>query len=62
MTADVLGTSEVNENCSFSHFQRSFLGYASFKVGELLRSKEQLLALSLRWVSLSAIIRLQGLA
>ncbi|XP_054418844.1 inositol polyphosphate 4-phosphatase type II isoform X2 [Pteronotus mesoamericanus] len=27
---------------------RSFLGYASFKVGELLRSKEQLLALSLR--------------
>ncbi|XP_026922440.2 inositol polyphosphate 4-phosphatase type II isoform X1 [Acinonyx jubatus] len=27
---------------------RSFLGYASFKVGELLKSKEQLLALSLR--------------
>ncbi|XP_025318120.1 inositol polyphosphate 4-phosphatase type II isoform X2 [Canis lupus dingo] len=27
---------------------RSFLGYASFTVGELLRSKEQLLALSLR--------------
>ncbi|KAM5308227.1 inositol polyphosphate 4-phosphatase type II isoform 4-T4 [Glossophaga mutica] len=27
---------------------RSFLGYASFKVGELLRSKERLLALSLR--------------
>ncbi|XP_069349053.1 inositol polyphosphate 4-phosphatase type II isoform X3 [Eulemur rufifrons] len=28
--------------------ERSFLGYASFKVGELLKSKEQLLALSLR--------------
>ncbi|XP_032712988.1 inositol polyphosphate 4-phosphatase type II isoform X1 [Lontra canadensis] len=27
---------------------RSFLGYASFEVGELLKSKEQLLALSLR--------------
>ncbi|XP_074234149.1 inositol polyphosphate 4-phosphatase type II isoform X1 [Camelus bactrianus] len=27
---------------------RSFLGYASFKVGELLKSKEQVLALSLR--------------
>ncbi|XP_027626146.1 type II inositol 3,4-bisphosphate 4-phosphatase isoform X2 [Tupaia chinensis] len=27
---------------------RSFLGYASFKVGELLKSKEQLLVLSLR--------------
>ncbi|KAM5255902.1 inositol polyphosphate 4-phosphatase type II isoform 6-T6 [Ctenodactylus gundi] len=27
---------------------RSFLGYASFKVGELLKSKEQLLSLSLR--------------
>ncbi|XP_053438157.1 inositol polyphosphate 4-phosphatase type II isoform X3 [Nycticebus coucang] len=27
---------------------RSFLGYASFKVGDLLKSKEQLLALSLR--------------
>ncbi|XP_012498182.1 PREDICTED: type II inositol 3,4-bisphosphate 4-phosphatase [Propithecus coquereli] len=27
---------------------KSFLGYASFKVGELLKSKEQLLALSLR--------------
>ncbi|KAM9237436.1 inositol polyphosphate 4-phosphatase type II isoform 5-T5 [Dugong dugon] len=27
---------------------RSFLGYASFKVGELLKSKEKLLALSLR--------------
>lgn len=27
---------------------RSFLGYASFKVGELLKSKEQLLTLSLR--------------
>lgn len=37
-----------------SYFQRSFLGYASFEVGELLKSKEQLLALSLRWVSLSA--------
>ncbi|XP_036089412.1 inositol polyphosphate 4-phosphatase type II isoform X3 [Rousettus aegyptiacus] len=31
-----------------SHDTRSFLGYASFKVGELLKSKEQLLALSLR--------------
>uniref|UniRef100_A0A8C9A2B7 phosphatidylinositol-3,4-bisphosphate 4-phosphatase n=1 Tax=Prolemur simus TaxID=1328070 RepID=A0A8C9A2B7_PROSS len=41
--------STFNENRSFfSHFQRSFLGYASFKVGELLKSKEQLLALSLR--------------
>uniref|UniRef100_A0A2K6F2T4 Inositol polyphosphate-4-phosphatase type II B n=1 Tax=Propithecus coquereli TaxID=379532 RepID=A0A2K6F2T4_PROCO len=40
---------KVNENRSFfSHFQKSFLGYASFKVGELLKSKEQLLALSLR--------------
>ncbi|NP_001372389.1 inositol polyphosphate 4-phosphatase type II isoform 5 [Homo sapiens] len=28
--------------------ERSFLGYASFKVGELLKSKEQLLVLSLR--------------
>lgn len=35
-----------------SYFQRSFLGYASFKVGELLKSKEQVLALSLRWVSM----------
>lgn len=47
----ILGTSEVNANHSLSRFQRSFLGYASFKVGELLKSKEQLLALSLRWVS-----------
>ncbi|KAF6094325.1 inositol polyphosphate-4-phosphatase type II B [Phyllostomus discolor] len=31
-----------------SHDTRSFLGYASFKVGELLRSKERLLALRLR--------------
>ncbi|ELK17465.1 Type II inositol-3,4-bisphosphate 4-phosphatase [Pteropus alecto] len=31
-----------------SHDTRSFLGYASFKVGELLKSKQQLLALSLR--------------
>ncbi|KAM9237435.1 inositol polyphosphate 4-phosphatase type II isoform 4-T4 [Dugong dugon] len=31
-----------------SHDTRSFLGYASFKVGELLKSKEKLLALSLR--------------
>jgi inositol polyphosphate-4-phosphatase len=31
-----------------SYFQRSFLGCASFKVGELLKSKEQLLSLSLR--------------
>ncbi|KAF6306410.1 inositol polyphosphate-4-phosphatase type II B [Rhinolophus ferrumequinum] len=31
-----------------SHDTRSFLGYASFKVGELLKSKEQPLALSLR--------------
>uniref|UniRef100_A0A8C6QIZ2 phosphatidylinositol-3,4-bisphosphate 4-phosphatase n=1 Tax=Nannospalax galili TaxID=1026970 RepID=A0A8C6QIZ2_NANGA len=31
-----------------SHDTRSFLGYASFKVGELLKSKEQLLSLSLR--------------
>ncbi|XP_059024051.1 inositol polyphosphate 4-phosphatase type II isoform X4 [Mustela lutreola] len=31
-----------------SHDTRSFLGYASFEVGELLKSKEQLLALSLR--------------
>ncbi|XP_019516585.1 PREDICTED: type II inositol 3,4-bisphosphate 4-phosphatase-like [Hipposideros armiger] len=31
-----------------SHDTRSFLGYASFKVGELLKSKEQLLTLSLR--------------
>uniref|UniRef100_A0A8C0NLW0 phosphatidylinositol-3,4-bisphosphate 4-phosphatase n=1 Tax=Canis lupus familiaris TaxID=9615 RepID=A0A8C0NLW0_CANLF len=31
-----------------AHDTRSFLGYASFTVGELLRSKEQLLALSLR--------------
>ncbi|KAF4011911.1 hypothetical protein G4228_004039 [Cervus hanglu yarkandensis] len=31
-----------------SHDTRSFLGYASFKVGELLKSKEQVLALSLR--------------
>ncbi|XP_059118631.1 inositol polyphosphate 4-phosphatase type II isoform X3 [Peromyscus eremicus] len=31
-----------------SHDTRSFLGWASFKVGELLRSKEQLLSLSLR--------------
>ncbi|ELW69193.1 Type II inositol-3,4-bisphosphate 4-phosphatase [Tupaia chinensis] len=30
-----------------SHDTRSFLGYASFKVGELLKSKEQLLVLSL---------------
>ncbi|XP_076771567.1 inositol polyphosphate 4-phosphatase type II isoform X4 [Arvicanthis niloticus] len=31
-----------------SHDTRSFLGCASFKVGELLKSKEQLLSLSLR--------------
>uniref|UniRef100_A0A8C5K9T6 phosphatidylinositol-3,4-bisphosphate 4-phosphatase n=1 Tax=Jaculus jaculus TaxID=51337 RepID=A0A8C5K9T6_JACJA len=31
-----------------SHDTRSFLGYASFKVGELLKSREQLLSLSLR--------------
>ncbi|XP_073897300.1 inositol polyphosphate 4-phosphatase type II isoform X2 [Castor canadensis] len=31
-----------------SESQRSFLGHASFKVGELLKSKEQLLSLSLR--------------
>uniref|UniRef100_A0A2K6F2Z2 Inositol polyphosphate-4-phosphatase type II B n=1 Tax=Propithecus coquereli TaxID=379532 RepID=A0A2K6F2Z2_PROCO len=44
-----LDPQKVNENRSFfSHFQKSFLGYASFKVGELLKSKEQLLALSLR--------------
>lgn len=35
-----------------SYFQRSFLGYASFKVGDLLKSKEQVLTLSLRWVSM----------
>uniref|UniRef100_A0A8D0SQH6 phosphatidylinositol-3,4-bisphosphate 4-phosphatase n=1 Tax=Sus scrofa TaxID=9823 RepID=A0A8D0SQH6_PIG len=34
------------KKCAFPFF--GFLGYASFKVGELLKSKEQVLALSLR--------------
>nr|XP_023416087.1 type II inositol 3,4-bisphosphate 4-phosphatase isoform X2 [Cavia porcellus] len=47
---DTVRTSVLSEHNkeSPSEVGRSFLGYASFKVGELLKSKEQLLSLSLR--------------
>ncbi|XP_060035019.1 inositol polyphosphate 4-phosphatase type II isoform X2 [Erinaceus europaeus] len=46
---DTVRTSVLPEHKdSTSELGRSFLGYAVFKVGELLKSKEQLLALSLR--------------
>lgn len=46
---DTVRTSVLHEHKdSLPEIGRSFLGYASFKVGELLKSKEQLLALSLR--------------
>lgn len=46
---DTVRTSVLHEHKDpLPDIGRSFLGYASFKVGELLKSKEQLLALSLR--------------
>ncbi|KAM8764893.1 inositol polyphosphate 4-phosphatase type II isoform 4-T9 [Rhynchonycteris naso] len=46
---DTVRTSVLSEQKDhLPEIGRSFLGYASFKVGELLRSKERLLALSLR--------------
>ncbi|XP_019586338.2 inositol polyphosphate 4-phosphatase type II isoform X1 [Rhinolophus sinicus] len=46
---DTVRTSVLHEHKDpLPEIGRSFLGYASFKVGELLKSKEQLLALSLR--------------
>lgn len=46
---DTVRTSVLHEHKDpLPDIGRSFLGYASFKVGELLKSKQQLLALSLR--------------